>query len=191
MDQTISLIMDVVVLAALGVTIFFALRLSNSLNNFKKYKVEFETLLKQLGKNVDQAYAAIDNLKQSTQLTGQELEGKQDQARALIDELALINQSADNLAHRLEGLAEKGRQAYVSDASPKDQTPTPVPEKKENWKDTLKKKGKKETASSGGGGFMIRDPDFENKAFDNDDDDALGSQAEKELYAALYGNGKK
>lgn len=44
MEQTISLVMDVIILVALAVTIYYAVRLSRSLNMFRQYRQEFSNV---------------------------------------------------------------------------------------------------------------------------------------------------
>jgi len=59
----ISLILDIIVLLCLGATIFYAMRLSTALNNFKAHRKEFEGLMADLSQNIAQAQAAMTGMK--------------------------------------------------------------------------------------------------------------------------------
>ena len=45
----LSVALDIIVLIGLGVTVFYCIRLSKALNNFRKYRQEFNTLVGELG----------------------------------------------------------------------------------------------------------------------------------------------
>lgn len=198
--MTLSLMMDIVVLLALGVTIFYAVRLSNSLNAFKKYRSEFETLIKTLSDNIDQAYGAIEALKGASEQAGRDLQDTLSDSQYMIDELRLINEASDNLAHRLEQAALKGRkpdEAVQAHQGGGAGTKADRDEDDPSWQSTLSvkmrddKKGeaskapaKKAADKDGASIFSIRDPDYERDAGSND---AFASQAEQDLYEALQG----
>ena len=59
MSGILSLLLDVIVLAGLGVTIFYCIRLSTSLNNFRQYRQEFNVLLQDLSQNIDKAQNGV------------------------------------------------------------------------------------------------------------------------------------
>lgn len=160
--------MDFVLLAGLGVMIFYAYRLSKSLDNFKKYREEFGQVIRELGQYIDEAQGAIDKLKDATQLSGEQLDDRIKDATLLADELQLINDAGNSLATRLEVLAEKNRKLAQGD--------------------------EEESLRSAGGvhDFMIQDRDYElgEESGDEDGFESVGgerfsSQAEKELYDAL------
>ena len=210
MEIALQFIMDLVVLVALGVTMFYAMRLSNSLNAFKKNKAEFEETVRTLSVQIDNAYEAIGNLKQASGQIGDDFQESISDAKYMLDELRQVNEVSDSLAHRLEVLAQKGRQSYAPSAEDNiapaaeevviDQDAggetEDTPPKVRSWKSALSGKGKpkakgpepakeQETASV----FSIRDPDYD--AFSHEDsshsDEAssFASQAEKDLYEVL------
>lgn len=190
MEAAISLVMDVIVLAALAVTIYYSVRLSRSLNAFRQYRQEFSNVLGQLSHNIDQANSAILGMKEASRSSGEHLQELVDQARLLADELNLINQASDSLAGRLELLAEKNRKV----AKGQDVANDEAFEKKS-------KAGKRNGSSDAAAGlraeeksFFIQDRDYEDDAplaMPEDEGgipDTLHSQAERELYKALHKN---
>lgn len=175
MELTLSIFIDVIVLVMLAITIFYALRLSQSLNSFKKNKSEFEKLILQLSGHIEKAYNAIDSLKTTSKTTASELDEAISEARFLLDELKQVNGASDNLAARLEKLAQQTSKsratalaadiADLADISEDDRTDTlPASNKQKSWSETLPKPNPPLPKS--GGGFAIRDPDF--GAGDND-----------------------
>lgn len=105
----LSVILDVVVLLFLAGTIYYAVRLSASLKIFRDSRAEFESLIGALSRNIGEAQRAIEILKSATHSAGRELQQILDESMHLADELRLINEAGNNLATRLEGLAEKSR----------------------------------------------------------------------------------
>lgn len=189
MEATISLVMDVIILVALAVTIYYAVRLSRSLNVFRQYRQEFSNVLGQLSHNIEQANAAILGMKEASRSSGEHLQELVDQARLLADELTLINQASDSMAGRLETLAEKGRKA----ARGEDLAEGGMPEKKPK---NGKRNGVTGFAESGAAqdkSFFIQDRDFEGEAPLDEAGipEELHSQAERELYRALHKNNKQ
>lgn len=194
--------MDIIVLCALGATIFYAMRLSQSLNNFKQYRGEFQQLLAELSDHIEKAYGAVDSLKNTSQKTGADLNEAVNEAKFTLDEMMQVNEASESLARRLEMAASQGRQAAqedrLYDVPPTIDEPVyeePVNAFQENlntatsWQDTLnvRKAAAPEAASDG---FAIRDPDYEDDApaSKTSNVSSFGSQAEKELFEALQRN---
>lgn len=182
MDVTLSFMMDVIVLGALAVTIYYAIRLSRSLAAFRLYRQEFSNTLAQLSRNIEQANAAILGMKEASRSSGEHLQDLVDQSRLLADELSLINQASDSLAGRLESLAEKNRKIVKG----QDVANDGEPEKKS-------RNGSKPRARAtpSDESFFIQDRDFEDDISDEAGvPEELQSQAERELYKALQQNNK-
>lgn len=184
----LSLILDVAVLVGLGFTIYYCIRLSKSLNNFRQYRQEFNTLLQELSRNIGKAQDAIENLKDSSYEAGEDLQKVINSSRNLADELQLMNDMGNALANRLERLSDKGRD-QVNDTGRK-----PLSEKAPS---KASKVQEKESAPS----FFIQDREFdrdeasyddESDFMDEDGDDTgeFQSKAERELYEALQKNVK-
>ncbi len=169
----LSITIDILIMIGLGVTIFFAFRLSKSLNSFKEQRQAFQALIVDLTTNIDKAQTSIAQLKETAGSTGEDLEKVIGEARFLADELKLMNEAGESLANRLEGVADARGAERKNKAH-----------------------GLNGHASDG---FAIRDPEFDHQdgASDHEewaagDDvpvpDDLQSDAEKELYKALRAN---
>lgn len=180
MSGILSLLLDVIVLAGLGVTIFYCIRLSSSLNNFRQYRQEFNVLLQDLSQNIEKAQNAIAKLKDSSFEAGEDLQKVINNSRKLADELQLMNDMGNALANRLERVSEKGRGVANGKADFGDDVKT------------TKKAGSKPKPA-----FFIQDREFEDdlkdadEGFEDDLDDDMGdfqSKAEKELFDALKKN---
>jgi ABC-type transporter Mla subunit MlaD len=193
-NSLLSVILDIAVLAGLGLTILYCVRLSRALNNFRQYRQEFNTLVTELSRNIDQASGVIDNLKNASFEAGEDLQKVVQNARKLTDELQLMNDMGNSLANRLERLSETGRGAVNQKPDFGDETVKPAAR---NGK--AAEPAKKSTLDSGPA-FFIQDREFEKGGFDEDDDfgsadlaeedDGFDSQAERELYQALMKNNK-
>lgn len=198
MDGNIlSIVLDVIVLFGLAGTIFYCIRLSKALNNFRQYRQEFNTLVGALSKNIDQASLAIESLKNASFEAGEDLQKVVTNARALCDELQLMNDMGNSLANRLERLSETGRTAT---SQKPDFTSEISATKSKNGYAAAKDQKPKAEKSGGSPSFFIQDREFDKDDFgdDNDhdfaddmmDDDGFESQAERELYQALMKNNK-
>jgi len=197
MDVTLSLIIDLIVLAMLAVTIFYAVRLSSALSNFKQHRSQFEKLIANLSINIQSAYTAIDALKDNSRSTAADLGESISEAKYLIDELRIMNEASNNMAERLERASEQGRKTPPPpNPSSNDEPDT------QKWSETLKpSQKKKEDADESFGGFMIRDRDFSEEVDDSEDHNRIvdfkrsetktfASKAEKDLYETLQKNKK-
>lgn len=217
MEIALSFIMDIVVLCTLAVTIFYAVRLSNSLNAFKRNKAEFEAMVHSLSLNIQQAHDAISEMKDSSGKIGDDLQESISDAKYMVDELRQVNEVSDSLARRLEVLAQKGRQSYVQTAEDssledsefdrfdEDDIDDDQGASSRSWQSTLSVKMKRpdseiDVAESvdklAKNLFSIRDRDYESEnentpMDDTDEDQSFGSQAEKDLYEVLKGRNRR
>lgn len=180
----LSLILDIAVLVGLGFTIYYCIRLSKSLNNFRQYRQEFNTLLQELSRNIEKAQNAVADLKDNSFEAGEDLQKVINNSRNLADELRLMNDMGNALANRLERLSEKGREQTAS--APRKPLSEEKPVK-------ASKAGGKEKAPS----FFIQDREFDRErnydddtdfADEEDDTGEFQSKAERELYEALKKN---
>lgn len=177
--EYLKVILDIIILAGLGGFMYYALRLSKALNAFRTYRNEFENVMQQLSRHIDQAQRAIDELKSSSQNAGRDLKKLVTDAQFLADDLQMINETGNNLATRLEGLAEKNSRIAQEDniaRMPKQQKAKPQQDED----------------------FYIHDREYEDEsetisAGDADEPDTalvnLSSEAERELYQALKKTG--
>lgn len=184
-------LIDVLVLTGLAVMIFYCIRLTKALNNFRQYRQEFNTLVSELSRNVEQASGAVENLKNASFEAGEDLQKVVNNARTLCDELQLMNDMGNALANRLERLSDTGRSAL-------NQKPDFDSGKAPAVNGTNGANGSAKNGSKPPPAFFIQDRDFEEGAdpsesymaddFTDDGDDGADefeSQAERELYAAL------
>ncbi len=109
--SALSLGMDILLLIFLVFTMYHAMKLSRNLSAFKSHRREFEGLLKDLNGHIEQAYSAIDRLKNVSHTADSEMQAQIRDAQHLAEDLKLITQSGESLAGRLEKLATKSRKA--------------------------------------------------------------------------------
>lgn len=174
-----KLILDGLVLVMLAVTVFYAGRLSLHLKTFRDSRKSLEGLLDRLSQNIDHAERAIAGMREVARDSGAALHEKIKDAQVLADELQVMQEAGNNLAGRLEKLAD--RNAMNSDFSFEKSAPIRAGESK---------------------GFAIRDTEFERGDLGDEaelsgfSDDAassnFASRAEQELFEALQrGGGRK
>ena len=191
MDLNLSTIMDGLVLVLLAATIFYAARLSLSINNFRNSRKDMEKVLNDLSQTVNRAEAAIEGLRIAAREGGRDLQEKVNEAKALSDELQLMTRSGGNIANRLEKAVDVGGATNSTkprrSSSPASSLPALPNALKEN-------------SPARGGGFAIRDSEFEREDDEESDEDEdeewsgsenLQSRAEKELFDALRKNKKR
>ncbi len=193
MSMNFGFFMDVSILVLLAATVYLAFRLNLNLRNFKESRFEMEGLVNRLTGNIDKADRAIQGMQNAARNAGKELDEIISDAKALKDELKFMNETGNNLAGRLEKLAERNRELVDKieqggglgvQASSYDE---PV-SKKAIARGTHDFELDEEL-----GGFAIQDRDLGSNVFEEDDDDlifgdetnGLQSQAERELFEAL------
>lgn len=192
--------LDIVILVALGITIFYAIRLSSNLNKFRLHREEFESFMGDLNKSIEAAEDAVENLKQASLATGDQLRRKVRDGQHLADELKIMIESGESLANRLEQSAEgaSGKkvkkkvktepQSNVQDIEENDWFLDDIPEPPNN----NEKPQRGEDIPS----FFIQDREFNDEgevgheANADQANENLQSQAERELYEALQKNKK-
>lgn len=195
MDNLLGVFMDAAILILLAGTIFYAVKLSRSLKNFKDSRQEIQDLIQDLSSQIIKADQAVINMKHAAKDSGRALQSTINDAVAFRDELSLMNDAADRMASRLEIATqnklpqkkEVSDSLFVSDTanaqdpdrSPKGRTATTKDVIEENFPS-----------------FVIRDPEIEGgkdissylQEDDNSDDEAeddFYSEAERDLYNAL------
>ncbi|MEA1937601.1 MAG: DUF6468 domain-containing protein [Pseudomonadota bacterium] len=96
------MILDIMVMVLLLATIAYAIALNRRLTRFREGNVELHALVREMTRTVGRTEAAIAGLKRTACDAGEDLQTRIDLARALIDELQIITDSANGLADRLE-----------------------------------------------------------------------------------------
>ena len=187
MTEYIKIILDIIILCGLAGFIFYAVKLSRALNSFRAHRAEFDQVMINLTQHIDNAQIAVNELKQTSKESGDDLHKLVRDAQFLADELQLINEAGNSLASRLEGLAERGRKSLEVDEDSLGENVRPIRRRRsgEAKSEAIPKGIMPESDDS----FAIHDPDFEEQNDDILDDDPelakLSSAAEKELYKAL------
>lgn len=170
-----GLFLDVVVIVLLGATIFYAMRLTRYLEQFRSNRADMERLIRDLSMQITRAQEGIGTLDQLAKESSDELRALLNKGRALSDELQLITEAGDSLATRLEQLSVRARTGEDPYESPSRDAPLFAAPARPSPSASAP------PSSTSASIFTIRDPDFEH----DDSDDDLGSQAEKDLARAL------
>lgn len=181
---SLSLIMDLILLAFLGIATYYMFRVTRALSAFRSHRQDFLRLMGELSNNIGKAQATIENMKKTGQGEGRQLQELIDQARLAADELQLINETSNSMARRLEGLAGESRKAVQG----RNKSVNGAQENKTGNKPARTKEG-----------FFIQDREFEEAGQDSDQapdwamdeagvPDGLQSRAERELFQALQRN---
>ena len=113
MSAYLGLILDVALVAALGVAVFHARKLSKQITAMQADRRAFEQLIAALNVASSRAESAIKSIKETVAATGDKLQDKINTARSLSEEMEIIIQAGDNLAERLQDLAEKSRKSVA------------------------------------------------------------------------------
>lgn len=116
MNPLVGLFFDILILAALGVTIFYCLRLTKQFDQMKADRKAFDDLIKALNFASQRAEGSIQAFKEMATGGSDVLQEKINKARGLADELEIMIQAGDSLADRLQALAEKSRKASTDTA---------------------------------------------------------------------------
>lgn len=203
----LGLILDIVIIALLGATIFYAIRLSRHLDVFRSNRSDMERLIRELSMQITRAQEGVSSLDAAAKESGDELRDLVNKSRALSEELAMMNEAGNSLAGRLEGLATRNR--VIADEMGSNALNMVTPGSRSRMLGSATSSSlsapprapagaappapKSEEPSSGGSFFSIRDPDFQtftgtsapSESDDEFSDSGLESQSERDLAAAL------
>jgi hypothetical protein len=117
MNPYVGLVVDIIMLGALGVAIMQGLRLSRQFDRLKADRGAFDKLIQALNLASSRAEAAIRSLKEAAVESGDKLQDKVNAARGIAEELEIMVQAGDNLAERLNTIAEKSRKATMESSA--------------------------------------------------------------------------
>ena len=109
MNSTFSIFLDLLVSGLMIATIAYAVSLNRSISKLRDGKAELAVLLANLAESVTHADVAIKGMKTIATEYDTTLAQRIGTARALIDELGVINETGNNVASRLEKAARSGR----------------------------------------------------------------------------------
>jgi hypothetical protein len=122
MSPTFAIFLDLLVVGLLIATIIYAVSLNRSIAKLRDGKAELAVLLQNLAESVTHADVAISSMKSVAGEYDTSLSRQIGTARALVDELQVINETANNLASRIERAVQGGRSVVAGQ-------PVPVPVK--------------------------------------------------------------
>ncbi len=206
MTLNIATIMDGTVIALLAAMVFFAYRLTVHLKNFRDGRAELGVLLTHLSANIERAENAIAGMQNAAKASGGKLQDLINESKFLSDELRFMNEAGNNLANRLEKLAERNSDlassADIFLKQPGAGGVKTLTKKQADQKQTEQRFQQDDDKDTSGFGFAIHDREFqddEDGFADGDeilfeDEDImphLQSAAERELFEALQKGRRK
>lgn len=115
--KLLLMFLDLLVLSALGGTIYYLRNVSISIKVIREGKTELQQVLQQLNLHISNAQLAIENMRKLSEDRGKVLQKQMDTASAVIDELQYIQKAADNVAVRLEKLTGHAGTATAKEES--------------------------------------------------------------------------
>lgn len=107
--DSLDLIINLVIIGLLIPTIIYAYRLNKNLTILRENQSSLAKLVAALNDATFKAENSIPKLKSFTEHSSSDLKGVVDSAKELKNDLMFINERADNLADRLEGVIKDGR----------------------------------------------------------------------------------
>lgn len=110
--MSFDIILDLIVICCLGATIAFAVRLNKKLATIYKSREEIQAFLNQFTESMSKADASIKDLRGVGESVFKTAQKEMDDARALKDDLAFLNERGEELAERLDGSIRVARTLY-------------------------------------------------------------------------------
>lgn len=117
-NKLILILMDILVLSALGATMYMMRNVSASIKIIREGKTELQQLLQQLNVYISNAQHAIDNMKNLADEKGRVIQKHIENATAATEELQYIQKAAENVAKRLEGLTMQSSEPLKQGTAP-------------------------------------------------------------------------
>ena len=97
-----AFIIDVVVIALVGATIYFAFRLDRRLQGMRNVQSEIAGVIRELNVAAARAEAGIQGLKMAAESSGQQLEERIKNAKGVGDELAILLKASERAGQQIE-----------------------------------------------------------------------------------------
>lgn len=120
--KLLLMFLDLVVLAALGGTVYFMRNLSANIKIIREGKTELQQLLGQLNIHISNAQMSVESMKKLADEKAKILQKSIDDANGMIDEMQYIQRAADNVAQRLEKLTGEAATPVKADIESKPAT---------------------------------------------------------------------
>lgn len=108
--DNLEFVLNIVIILLLIPTIFYAFRLNYNLSILRQNQNSLAKLVEALNDATYKAENSIPRLKSITQSSSADLKDVVSNAKELKDDLSFINQRADSLADRLEGVIKENRE---------------------------------------------------------------------------------
>ncbi len=124
----LSLILDLLLVALLGVTIFYVFRLNTQIRILQKSRSEIEKLVHEFGSIVTRAEAGVNGLRLAAEESGYGLQKQIERATALKEEMHFMIETADQLANKITHLASAARAEPRPAMEPTQRAPAPASE---------------------------------------------------------------
>ena len=122
--MTVGLLLDGLVAGLLAATIVYCFLLHRRLAALRDAQADMAELITQFNAAADRAKSGVDVLKQATTVAGRDLEAELRKVRAMTDELAIMAESGERLAERLErgidAARERSTSARLGEVNPTD-----------------------------------------------------------------------
>lgn len=129
----LELFINLTIILLLLPTLVYAYKLNKNLSALRQNQSSLATLIKSLNEATKKAESSIPKLKSFTEHSSSDLKNVVDSAKVLKDDLMFINQRADGLADRLEGIIHTTRD--TKEDQPKNKEKELIQEKKEPSKE--------------------------------------------------------
>ena len=117
MSDDFGLILDILVVALLGATIFYAATLSSRLSQLRGDRRELESVVRGLAEAAAKADTGVKGLRATAEEAGGELQKQIDQVQTIRDELAFLVDTGEKLADRLEQSANQAQRRQAAPAA--------------------------------------------------------------------------
>jgi hypothetical protein len=124
MDDTLNLLLDVIIIVLLVPTIVYAVILNTRLKQLRDNRDDLARLVAAFNDATARAESGIPKLRRAAEEAGQSLQERVEKAQTLRDDLAFMTERADSMAGRLE---EQVRQAR-DEVRPLAQAAAPAPQ---------------------------------------------------------------
>lgn len=122
MNSTFAIFLDLLMIGLMVATIVYAVSLNRSISKLRDGKAELAVLLGNLSEAVAHADVAIKGMKSIASEYDTSLSLQIGKARALVDELGVMNETANNFATRIEKAVQNSRPS----APPPARSPDPL-----------------------------------------------------------------
>jgi len=118
MDDTLSLLLDVIIIVLLVPTIVYAVILNTRLKQLRDNRDDLARLVAAFNDATARAESGIPKLRRAADEASQSLQERVEKAQTLRDDLAFMTERADSMAGRLESTVRQAREEVRTPAPP-------------------------------------------------------------------------